>query len=139
MSDLLRAQQRFSVDLSRFLLWIDSKGWKATVTDYGVLADRRLKVNGVAFHGVDCVHMNGSLHYLKLAADINLFTEISAEQPEGGLVTSSDHPAWKEAGAQWLSMGDDHAWGGDWDGDGITGEPGEHDANHVSIRWGGKA
>jgi hypothetical protein len=66
--------------------------------------------------------MAGSLHYEKLAQDLNLFVE--------GEFKDDDCPEWQEIGTYWKSLGTDCAWGGDFR---------SLDLNHFSIRWDGKA
>ena len=69
-------------------------------------------------------HRDGSLHYLKLAADLNLFY--------GGiwLTKTEDHT---ESGLMWESRHELCRWGGNWDKDEHPGEPGESDGNHYSL------
>ena len=64
-------------------------------------------------------HMRGSVHYLKLAADLNLF--------KGGkwLTMTEDHA---ELGAYWKGLHPLCRWGGDF-----------RDGNDYSITHGGKA
>jgi hypothetical protein len=66
-------------------------------------------------------HMAGSLHYVKLAQDLNLFVD-------GHYITDGDHPQWQELGKFWEGLDDRCRWGGRFS-----------DANHVSIAHDGKA
>lgn len=63
-------------------------------------------------------HMDGSLHGLSLAHDVNLF------KAGVWLKKTEDHRAF---GAWWCALDPDNAWGGDW-GDG----------NHYSIKHQGR-
>lgn len=107
MSELLQKQQKFSLMLAKLILYADSKGWKFTLGE-GYRADG---------HG----HMRGSLHYSRLAQDLNLFI--------GDQWIHSDHPAWHELGKYWLSLDPEAAWGGEFS---------SVDLNHFSIEHGGK-
>lgn len=65
-------------------------------------------------------HMPGSLHYSRLAVDLNLFVE-------GEWISDGSHPAWEELGIYWESLHPLCRWGGRFG-----------DANHFSITHGGK-
>lgn len=67
-------------------------------------------------------HMPGSLHYVRLAQDLNLFV--------GGIYITGDHPVWHQLGAYWKSLDPLAAWGGDFQ---------SKDFNHFSLRYGGRA
>lgn len=69
---------------------------------------------------MDRVHMPSSLHYTRLAIDLNLFID-------GAFITHSDHVAWRDLGAYWEQL--DPACSS-----GIR----FHDANHFSVTFGGK-
>lgn len=64
--------------------------------------------------------IRGSLHEVKLAADVNLFHE-------GKWISDGDSPHWRKVGELWESMGVDHRWGGRF-----------RDANHISIEHEGR-
>lgn len=64
-------------------------------------------------------HMPGSLHYIGLAIDLNLFVN--------GDWKDADCPEWRELGAYWQSLDPMCAWGGNWG-----------DFNHFSLRHDGK-
>lgn len=66
-------------------------------------------------------HMAGSLHYSRLAQDINLFV--------GGSYIAGDHPVWHQLGAYWRSLDPLAAWGGDFQ---------SRDYNHFSLSYGGR-
>jgi hypothetical protein len=65
-------------------------------------------------------HMDGSLHYSRLAVDVNLFIQ-------GKWIEDGSHPAWKQLGEFWEKLHPLCAWGGRF-----------QDANHFSITHGGK-
>lgn len=67
-------------------------------------------------------HMAGSLHYIKLAQDLNLFI--------GGVYIENDHPAWHKIGNYWKSLNSLCVWGGDFP---------KKDYNHFSLTDGGKS
>lgn len=66
-------------------------------------------------------HMPGSLHYKRLAQDLNLFIE-------GRYVANGADPAWRTIGEFWEGLSDLARWGGRF-----------NDANHFSFAHGGKA
>ena len=66
-------------------------------------------------------HMAGSLHYIRLAQDLNLFV--------GGKYITGQHAVWDQLGAYWLSLDPQCAWGGTFK---------SKDYNHVSLAHGGK-
>lgn len=66
-------------------------------------------------------HMKGSLHYLKLAQDLNLFVN--------GIYIELDHPAWHKLGNYWKSLNILCRWGGDFH---------SKDYNHFSLEHEGK-
>lgn len=66
-------------------------------------------------------HMAGSLHYIRLAQDLNLFV--------GGKYITGAHPVWDQLGKYWLSLDPLCAWGGNFS---------SKDYNHVSLAHGGK-
>lgn len=66
-------------------------------------------------------HMQGSLHYLRLAQDINLFV--------GGVYITGDHAVWHLLGAYWKGLDPLAAWGGDF---------ASLDFNHFSMSYGGR-
>jgi len=126
VSALREKQSRFAVLLAHLIVWIDTqgKGWAVTLSDGGVTQVRKVQLaDGTRVRATDREHMAGSLHYQRLAQDLNLFVN-------GQLITSGADPAWKAIGAKWKSMAPDAAWGGDF----ASG-----DANHVSLTHGGKS
>ena len=71
-------------------------------------------------------HMDNSLHYSRLAIDLNLFKDGKY------LRTSRDH---KELGEFWESLGG--SWGGRF-GESEPGAADGYDGNHYSLSWGGR-
>jgi len=66
-------------------------------------------------------HMAGSLHYERLAQDLNLFV--------GGVYITGWHPVWAELGSYWRHLDPLCAWGGDFS---------SRDYNHFSVAYGGR-
>lgn len=69
---------------------------------------------------MDRVHMPSSLHYTRLAIDLNLFIR-------GEFITSGDHFAWLDLGNYWEQLDPACCSGVRF-----------HDANHFSVTFGGK-
>lgn len=67
-------------------------------------------------------HMAGSLHYIRLAQDINLFV--------GGRYIRGHHEVWHKLGNYWKHLDPQCAWGGDFS---------SKDYNHFSLKHNGKA
>lgn len=106
MSDLLSKQQTFAKLLGQLLVWIYTHPtWAVTLGD------------GYAHDG----HMANSLHYIRLAQDLNLFV--------GGVYVTGAHPAWDEIGACWKGLNPGCAWGGDF---------ASKDWNHLSMAHEGR-
>lgn len=66
-------------------------------------------------------HMAGSLHYTRLAQDLNLFV--------GGEYVTINHPAWHKLGEFWKNLDPLCKWGGDFS---------SRDYNHFSLTHNGK-
>lgn len=106
MSDLLAKQQLFAKLLGQLLDWIHTHPtWAVTLGD------------GNAHDG----HMANSLHYIRLAQDLNLFVE--------GVYVTGAHPAWDEIGAKWKTLNVLARWGGDFE---------SLDLNHISLAHEGR-
>lgn len=76
---------------------------------------------GEGFNAQRQGHMADSLHYEKLAQDLNLFVE--------GHYVTSGHPVWDEIGACWKGMHPLARWGGDFHA---------RDYNHFSLYHEGR-
>jgi hypothetical protein len=76
-------------------------------------------------------HSANSLHYIRLAADINLFVLEPNPRVEGGMIwryVEGDHPMWKILGDYWKSLHPLNRHGGDFKA---------KDFNHFSMTEGG--
>lgn len=120
---LRQKQSLFCRLLAELISWVFDQGWELTLGDGSIDRERRFNRNGHVYVGFDSQHMPGSLHYQRLAADLNLFVS-------GTYVSDGSHPAWLAIGAHWKAQNPLCAWGGDFT---------PPDANHVSVRSGGKA
>lgn len=105
---LRQTQSVFALLVAKLMVWINERGWEITVGDF----------NRPDNHG----HMENSCHYIRLAADLNLFVD--------GVWKDEDCPEWQEIGKQWKSMHPLCRWGGDFT---------QVDLNHVSFEWQGRA
>ncbi len=93
-----REQRKFTLMIASLIVWAYREGYEITVGDFW------------AKDG----HKEGSFHYKRLAADLNLFKD-------GVYLTeTSDH---LPLGSEWERMGG--TWGGEWD-----------DGNHYSLGEG---
>jgi hypothetical protein len=102
MSELSSKQARHTKNISRLVLHMIEKGYEPR------------------FAPDHCNHMTGSLHYIGLAKDINLFKN-------GVFLTKTeDH---KEFGDYWKTLDTENCWGGDFT---------NKDGCHYSIKYGGK-
>lgn len=122
MSELLEKQFLFCRCLAKWITECALRGYACTIAEAGV-QERRKSRMGFPFK--DAVHMPHSLHYSRLAVDMNLFVP-----DQGGnmrWVTRGDDPAWVLMGEFWESLDSLCAWGGRFD-----------DANHLSIEHRGR-
>lgn len=71
-------------------------------------------------------HMAHSLHYERLAQDLNLFAPDGAD---GKYVENGDHPAWVDLGQFWEGLHPLCRWGGRF---------GSVDSNHISLAHNGR-
>ena len=97
---------KFTVDIASLIIYAAGKAWD------------------LQFQPEHCYHKQGSLHYIALAKDFNLFIN-------GIWIKNSDAPEWIELGNYWKSLSTEDAkntWGGDFDlnGDGKKGDDGGH-------------
>lgn len=106
---LLAKQKLFAKLLAQLITWIFGHPTWAVTLGEGYDDDGR-------------GHMPGSLHYSRLAQDLNLFVE--------GHYVTGWHPAWDEIGATWKGMNFLSRWGGDF---------ASRDFNHFSLHHEGKA
>ena len=126
---LREKQSLFVVCLTKLLAFGHSKGYEFTLGEAGVTNPRKMRLEGVLCWGPyerrppleDGQHMVGSLHYQRLAIDINLFVD-------GKYIRSGQHPAYVELGTYWESLHPLCRWGGRFS-----------DANHFSLTHAGKS
>lgn len=108
--DLRQRQSYFTKLIGQLIVWVyQHPGWELTF--------------GEGYDDDFTGHMAGSLHYYRLAQDLNLFIN-------GAWIKNGDHPVWKELGDYWKSLDKDCAWGGDFT---------SRDSNHFSLREFGRA
>ena len=118
----LREKQSLFAHLNaELVLWIYAQGWEVTLADGSIDTPRFFRRGGRRFKGEDAHHMRVSLHYSRLAQDLNLFVG-------GEYIMDGSHPAWVAVGEHWEAMHELCAWGGRW-----------QDANHFSLRHEGRA
>lgn len=103
---LAQKQQLFAKLVGQLIGWIYEQGWAVTFGDFA-------RIDG---HG----HMANSCHYVRLAADLNLFV--------GGVYQALDCPEWQIIGAHWKGLDPNARWGGDFK---------SLDLNHVSLEHDG--
>jgi len=104
---LREKQSAFALAVAKLIVWIYEQGWEVTVADFN-----RPDQLG---------HMPDSCHYLRLAADLNLFVN--------GQWMDHYCPEWQAIGAKWKTMGEFAAWGGDFK---------SKDLNHLSFTHEGR-
>lgn len=106
---LLQKQQLFVELLSRLIAFVYTHPtWKLTL--------------GEGYRSDGQGHMAHSLHYEKIAQDLNLFVE-------GHYITGHDS-AWDEIGAFWVALHPLARWGGNFN---------SRDYNHLSVTHEGRA
>jgi hypothetical protein len=104
--------------LGEFIRFATQRGYELTLGEAYIATPRKTRDGKVVDDGV---HMRGSLHYLRLAIDLNLFVR-------GQYIQASDDPAWVELGLFWEALDPQCRWGGRF-GDG----------NHLSLAYEGRA
>ena len=107
MLTLVQKQQAFAEAVGKLLTFVYARGWAVTLGDAW-----RPDARG---------HMPGSLHYIRLAIDVNLFVN-------GEWIDDGNHHAWQELGAVWETFHPLAKWGGRFG-----------DSNHFSFTHDGKA
>lgn len=103
---LSEKQQLFARLVAHLISHVFARGWAVTLGDGHV----QEKVG----------HMKNSLHYERLAQDLNLFVD-------GEYIADGGHPAWTEIGEFWERLHPLCRWGGRF-----------RDANHFSLEHGGR-
>ena len=122
-------QRLFVRCLVRLLNHAHRRGYEFTLGEAGVINPRKVwhleypgleKGDWIKQKRDDAEHMKGSLHYKRLAIDLNLFVN-------GRYIRSSANPAYVHLGEYWERLHPLCCWGGRF-GDG----------NHFSVTHGGK-
>jgi hypothetical protein len=103
--------------LGNLILYAYSRGYELTLGEGYIQSPRKTRDGNFV---VDGVHMPSSLHYVKLAIDLNLFVR-------GEYVSDGSHWAWMDLGNFWERLDPACSWGGRF-----------HDANHLSVTFGGR-
>jgi hypothetical protein len=104
---LREKQSAFARAVGKLIVWIYEQGWEITFADF----------NRPDHLG----HMPNSCHYIRLAADLNLFVD--------GQWMDHDCPEWQAIGRQWKMAGEFASWGGDFE---------SRDLNHISFSHDGR-
>jgi hypothetical protein len=113
---LSEAQQKFTVDIAKLVLFAESQGYALTYGD----AYRSPKAHG-AMGEQGPYGRAKSAHKQRLAVDFNLFV---------GGVWATDTEAHRPLGEYWKSLDPMNRWGGDFD---------DPDGNHYSREYWGIA
>lgn len=113
MSTLLERQFLFTRCLVKLFDFIHVSGAEFTLGE-GYIGDSVQAGEGA--------HMPNSLHFKRLAQDINLFID--------GKYIAGVHPMWYRVGEYWKSLDPACRWGGDFK---------IGDFNHFSVEFGGVA
>ncbi len=109
MPSLRELQSLFAKLAGGLIVWIyGHEGWELTFGDFS-------RVDGQG-------HMANSVHYVRLAADMNLFVN--------GVWKQTDCPEWQAIGAYWEGLNPLCRWGGRFK---------QGDLNHVSLEYQGRA
>jgi hypothetical protein len=121
---LREARCAFTRKLAELLVWAFGQGYEIAIDETRIAFRRKIRDEGKVKYAFDAQHMEGSLHYEGLAADLNLYID-------GKWIHDGGHPAWALVGEKWEGLGRDAglplAWGGRF-----------KDANHVSFAWQGR-
>lgn len=119
---LRQKQSEFARCYAKLILHAFDLGYELTLADGAIDPARKYidSVTGKVRRGIDAVHMPKSNHYVRLAADLNLFVE-------GKFITDGGHPAWTLLGTYWESLHPLARWGGRF-----------QDGNHVSFEHEGR-
>jgi len=110
--------------LAKLFTYAQSRGYALTAGEGKILTPRK-GADGVLRQ--DGEHMLGSLHYLGLAQDLNLFVKKNGVWT---YVSDGGDPAWADLGVYWESLDPLCRWGGRFQ---------TRDDNHVSIAYQGRA
>ena len=105
----LRAQNKFFLDLCRLRIALAAdertRDWIVTPAEIGVQGERRVQLgDGSTVVLKDRVHRDGSLHYDRRAADLNLFVPADGTFNLYRQVVRSDAPEWDVLHKLWLPL-----------------------------------
>jgi hypothetical protein len=123
VSELRKRQALLVKCLGELIQYATSQGHELTLGEAYIQTPRKTRAGRIVDDGV---HMPSSLHYRRLAIDLNLFVRKSGGSWE--YITDSQDPVWYDLGTFWETLDPLCRWGGRFD-----------DANHVSIAYGGRA
>ena len=118
MPSLREKQSLFVRLLQTFFEYAHSRGYELTLGEGHVDNPRKTRAGRSVEDGG---HMDQSLHYSRLAIDLNLFVD-------GKYISDGGHEAWQDLGLFWEGLHPMASWGGRF-----------RDANHLSLRHGGRA
>lgn len=104
---LSELQQTFCLNIAMLIVWTYEQGYKLTF--------------GESYNAAGIGHMKDSLHYIRLAQDLNLFKD-------GEYLTDSED--YKRLGEAWKAFNPLNKWGGDF---------GSKDGNHFSMTYDGRS
>ena len=116
---LVQLQSLLVLSIGKLFAYAQSKNYVLTLAE-GFVQEVRKTREGLWVQ--DGVHMPSSLHYLRLAQDLNLWVD-------GELITHGSHLAWQDLGDFWENLDPSCAWGGHFT---------SHDACHFSIAFKGR-
>ena len=123
MSELRKRQALLVKCLGELITYATSQGHELTLGEGYIQTPRKTRAGRIVDDGV---HMPSSLHYRRLAIDLNLFVRKSNGSWE--YITDSGHEVWYDLGTFWETLDPMCRWGGRF-----------NDANHVSVSYGGRA
>ena len=103
--------------LGRLIAYAYERGYELTLGEAYVQTPRKTRDGAFVEDGV---HMPSSLHYTRLAIDLNLFIR-------GEYITDGQSFGWVDLGNFWENLDPACSWGGRF-----------HDANHLSVTFGGR-
>ena len=113
-------QRLFAKLMGEFIVWCYAQDYEITFGEFerpGWVAD---------IYAEQGKGIRNTLHRLRLAGDINLFTDLSLESDEN--IYQKDSEAYRPLGEKWKSMNPLCRWGGDFS---------KPDGNHFSIEHEG--
>lgn len=116
---LSQKQQKFSVLVSKLILWASENGYGLTFGE-AYRTPEQAALNAQKGSGI-----TNSLHTKRLAVDVNLFING---------VYQADSAAYKPLGDHWKTLDPDCAWGGDFKDRNGAPKP---DGNHFSLEYEG--